>query len=140
MKKIVAIGAFVVMLAGLAPTPAQAGAAANVALGLASFAVFSQLVGGIFVPRVWAAPSYPGYYAGYYPPVAYAAPPVTYYAPPTYYAQPPAVTYAAPAPRVQNEVVYPHGKYVLTGDGVTTAYQWVWIANPSPATAPPPNQ
>ena len=23
-------------------------------------------------------------------------------------------------------VVYPHGKYVLYGDGVTQAWQWVW--------------
>jgi hypothetical protein len=23
--------------------------------------------------------------------------------------------------------VYPHGKYVLYGDGVTQAWQWVWV-------------
>jgi hypothetical protein len=46
---------------------------------------------------------------------------------------------------VQPRVVqYPHGRYVLQGDGITTAYQWVWIPNlPSPpptATPPPPSQ
>ena len=34
---------------------------------------------------------------------------------------------------VQREVVYPHGKYLLFGDGVTAAWQWVWVpAVPSP--------
>lgn len=27
------------------------------------------------------------------------------------------------------------GRYVLRGDGITTAYQWVWIPNP-PSTPP----
>lgn len=43
---------------------------------------------------------------------------------------------AAPAtPSVQREVVYPHGKYVLYGDGVTQPWQWVWVPAPPP---PPP--
>jgi hypothetical protein len=138
MKKIVAVAALVLTLAGIAPAPAQAGGATSVALGLASFAVFNQLVFGLFTPGVWATTPfygglyYGGYYSGgYYPPVMYAPPPSAYYPPPAYYAQPaPQVTYAAPAPPVQNEVVYPHGRYVLRGDGVTSAYQWVWIANP----------
>ena len=82
MKKIVAVAALVLTLAGMAPTPAQAGgAAASAALGLASFAVFNQLVFGLFTPRVWATttvyggPYYGGYYyGGYYPPVGYAPP------------------------------------------------------------------
>ena len=135
MKKIVAVAALVLTLAGMAPTPAQAGgAAASAALGLASFAVFNQLVFG--------SPYYGGYYyGGYYPPVGYAPPPDAYYPPPAYYAQPAAqVAYPAPAPPVQNEVVYPHGRYVLRGDGVTSSYQWVWIANPAaaPSGAPGP--
>ena len=146
MKKLIAIGALVVTLAGVAPVPAQAGAATSVALGLASFAVFNQLVFGFFAPPLWAgsyygAPYYGGYfYGGYYPPVVYA-PPAAYYPPPVYYSQPAAVSYAAPpAPPVRNEVVYPHGKYVLRGDGVTAAYQWVWIPSPPPAptSAPAP--
>jgi hypothetical protein len=27
----------------------------------------------------------------------------------------------------QREVVYPQGKYVLLGDGVRYAYQWIWV-------------
>jgi len=47
---------------------------------------------------------------------------------------------APPAP-VQREVVYPHGKYVLYGDGVTQPWQWVWMpaaSAPPPAPPPPP--
>jgi hypothetical protein len=84
-------------------------------------------VGGLALGAALAAPY------RYYPPY--------YYGPGYYYAPPPTViyqqaptTYAAPAP-VQREVVYSHGKYVLYGDGVTQAWQWVWVPN---ATAPPP--
>src|SRR6266699_556761 len=45
---------------------------------------------------------------------------------------------------VQPRVVqYPHGRYALQGDGITTAYQWVWIPNPPsapPAPLPAPSQ
>ena len=148
MKKIVALGVLLCLLGAMVPVRAEAGGAAvSVALGLASFAVFNQLVFGLFVPPVWARSYvYPAYY---YPPVVYAPPPVSYYPPPApYYAASPAVVYASaprpaptvayasprpapapPSPPVQNQVVYPHGKYVLKGDGVTTAYQWVWIPN-----------
>ena len=97
-------------------------------------------------PRVrygwgWGYPYWGGYYGGfygapypyaYYPPVVYTAPPVGVYAPPPAAAPAP----APPAPDIQREVIYPHGKYVLEGDGMSTAYQWTWI--PSPASAPPP--
>jgi hypothetical protein len=49
-------------------------------------------------------------------------------------------TYVAPPP-VQREVVYAHGKYVLYGDGVSQAWQWVWVPNAPAAPeapAPPP--
>ena len=61
------------------------------------------------------------------------------YAPPPVYAAPPPVVYQQPAPMiyqqapppaaplVQREVVYPHGKHVLYGDGVTQPWQWVWV-------------
>ena len=132
MKKIIAIGILLLTLLGLVPATAQAGAATNAALGLGAFAVFNQLIGGvgIFGPRwAYAAPAYyPAYYS-YLAPV-YAAPAVTYYATPA--------TTDAPALVVQTEVVYPHGRYVLRGDGVTVAYQWVWVANPPPAPPAPP--
>jgi hypothetical protein len=92
-------------------------------------------------PRVgfgwgWGYPYWGGYYGypyayGYYPPVVYTAPPPGVYAPP-----PAAPAPAAPAPDIQREVIYPHGKYLLEGDGMNTAYHWTWI--PSPDSAPPP--
>jgi hypothetical protein len=40
-----------------------------------------------------------------------------------------------PVPR---EVCYPGGCYQLQGDGVTVAYQWVWVPTaPAPPPAPP---
>jgi len=41
---------------------------------------------------------------------------------------------------VQREVVYPNGKYVLYGDGMTQPWQWVWFAAapPGPPAPPPP--
>jgi hypothetical protein len=121
-------------------------------VGLATFAVLAPIVvaGSVIAhvvpPPVYAPPP------GYAPPPAYAPPPVTYAPAPAY--APPPVTYA-PAPAYSapassapaaptsyrtrsasvNVVQYSNGRYVLRGDGVTTAYQWVWIPNPPP---PPP--
>src|SRR5438876_5016497 len=69
------------------------------------------------------------------PVVIYASPPVAYSAPPTSYDSPPIVgnVAVAPAPAPMPTVVqYPEGRYELRGDGVTTAYTWVWIPNPPP--------
>jgi hypothetical protein len=66
-----------------------------------------------------------------------------YYAPPTVVYQPPPVYAAAPAPApsVQREVIYPNGRYVLYGDGVSQPWQWVWVpAAPAVPPAPPPQQ
>jgi hypothetical protein len=99
----------------LSPIPAHAGAAVDAALALGAFAVFSQL----FLLPALAQPVY--------------TPP-----PPAVYTAPPAVHVSAPAPpAIEREVVYAHGRHVLLGDGVTTAYQWVWVPNP-PAGPPPP--
>ena len=76
------------------------------------------VIGGLALGAAVAS-TYPYYYA---PPPAYAAPPVVYQQAP-----PPA---APPAPLVQREVVYPHGKHVLYGDGVTRPWQWVWVPAP----------
>src|SRR2546426_124181 len=44
----------------------------------------------------------------------------------------------APAPPPRPSVVeYPHGRYELRGDGVTSPYTWVWIPNPPPPPPPP---
>jgi hypothetical protein len=80
------------------------------------------------------------YSAPYWGAPAYASSPV-YYDPPAYvYSAPAATTVAvvppAPAPPMQNVVEYPHGRYELRGDGMNTAYTWVWV--PAPPSAPPP--
>jgi len=96
---------------------------------------------GLFVGSLalGAALSYP-YYAYPYPTYPYSAypapvPPVVYETPPV---QPPLA--AAQPPLVQREVVYPNGKYVLYGDGMTQPWQWVWFAAapPGPPAPPPP--
>ena len=46
-----------------------------------------------------------------------------------------AVAPAPPPPPMASVVQYPHGRYELRGDGMTTPYVWVWIPNPPP---PPP--
>lgn len=91
-------------------------------------------LGGLALGAAVTAPYrygyYPYYYGAYGPEYYYAPPPTVIYqqAPPAYAAAPPAV---------QREVVYSHGKYVLYGDGVTQAWQWVWVPN-APASPPPP--
>ncbi len=113
--KIVAMAVLGAMLIATCAVPAHAGGAADAALALGAFAVFSQLLLlPALVRPVYAAP----------PPVVYA---------------PPAAVYASapPPPAIQREVVYSHGRHVLLGDGVTDAYRWVWVPNP-PAGPPPP--
>jgi hypothetical protein len=136
MRRAFAAVALLASLVGLAPHPAAAGAATDAALALGAFAVFNQLFGPVFWPGYWGGRVVvpPPYYGPYYypPPYYYYGPPEVYVAPP-----PPAAT---PAPAlVQREVVFAHGRYILRGDGVTEAYQWIWVPNPPPpASAPPP--
>ena len=82
-------------------------------------------------PSWWGAPvvAYAPYYS---PPAYYGAPPS--YGPPAGYA-PTATVSVAPAQPTPNVVRFDTGRYELRGDGVTTAYRWVWI--PNPPTAPP---
>jgi hypothetical protein len=128
MRRLVALLVVVSLVTILAVPAAEAGAAVDVALGLASFAVFNQLIGGLFLPRpVYAYPAYYPYGVTYYAPPAYGYP-----------AQP--VVVQPPAPTYSRVVHYPHGRYVLYGDGIQSPYQWVWIPNPPPAAPPPPPQ
>ena len=105
--------------------------------------VVRPFVGCGFGYPYWRGGDYGGYYGGYGYPYPYAYPyayypPVTYTAPPpAVYAPPPAVEPAPPAPDIQREVIYPHGKYLLEGDGVNTAYHWTWIPSASPPPPPP---
>ena len=82
--------------------------------------------------------AYPYRYA-YPSPYAYPGPVYSYsYAAPVYapvIESQPQVGYqnggAYQPPAVQREVVFPNGKYVLYGDGVTQAWRWVWVPNGS---------
>ena len=129
MKKLVVVAVLGTTLIWGFPLPARAGGAADAALALGAFAVFSHLVAG----PLWARPWYPPVYVAPAP-IGYPAP-VYGYPAPVYSARP--VTYNAP-PAIQREVVYAHGRHVLYGDGVTTAYRWVWVPNPPPPAAAPP--
>jgi hypothetical protein len=136
MKRLFAVVALVASLIGLAPHPAAADAATDAALALGAFAVFNQLFApaywhGYWGGRVIVAPPYP-YAPYYYPPY--------YYAPPPVYVAPPQPAPAPAPPLVQREVVFPHGRYLLRGDGVTEAYQWIWVPSPPspPASTPAP--
>ena len=116
MRRLIAVVLVTVLAVGVAAPAAHAGAATNVALGLASFAVFNQLVGGfLHHPR----PVY-----AYERPVYVLAPQPVVYAPP-----PPQVVVVQPAPS-PTVVQYPHGRYELRSNGYQ--YFWVWIPNPPP--------
>lgn len=117
MRRLVTVAVLATMGLALAPVAAHAGAATDAALALGAFAVFSQL---LLLPAL-ARPVYTAP-----PPAVYTAPPAVYAAAP-----PPA------PPAIRREVVYSHGRHVLLGDGVATAYRWVWVPNP-PAGPPPP--
>lgn len=123
MKKLVAVVAVVALIVAGSPLMAQAHGAAALALG--AFAAFS-----ILTWPFWALAAYPvTAYPPSYPTPVYATAPAPYYGTPAY-------TPAPAAPAVQREVIYPHGRHVLYGDGVTTAYQWVWVPSPPPPPAP----
>jgi hypothetical protein len=114
-QRLVALAVVGTLLLGVLPTTAHAGAAVDAALALGAFAVFSNL----FLLPALARP-------------VYAAPPVVYAPSPATYAP------APPPPAIKREVVYAHGRHVLLGDGVTTAYRWVWVPNPPAGTPPSP--
>ena len=127
MKKLVALVVLAVVLLGVALPPADAhGGHGHGALALAAFAAFNVL----FLPFAIAA--------AVTPPVVYAPPPAVYSSPaPAVYTRPAYAAASAPAPAVSRQVVYPHGRYVLFGDGVNRAYQWIWVPNaPPPGSAP----
>jgi len=129
MRRLIALVLVVaLMVGGLAPA-AHAGKATEIALGLASFAVFNQIVR----PLLHQKPAYAREVG--------TTQPVVYTTPTTVYTVPAQVVVVKPAPPpVPTVVQYPHGRYELRGDGVTIQYHWVWIPNPPPPppAAPPP--
>lgn len=158
MRRAVAVLLLVALTLAVVAPPAEA-CLECVALGLASFAVFTQLVSALAAPPVvYAAPGYypPAYYAPYawpyrtayasaaYYPAAYYPQPYSppAYSPGSYYVSYPAAYVSpAPAPRAvwtgPSVVQYAHGRYELRGDGVSAPYVWVWIPNAAPAEAAP---
>jgi hypothetical protein len=69
--------------------------------------------------------------------------PTVYVAAPSPAPAPVPVAAAVPVAASQPSVVeYSTGRYELRGDGVGTAYTWVWIPNPpaAPPSAPPPRE
>jgi hypothetical protein len=156
-----AITASMTFVVGLALTPAAAIAAGSrggsVAAGHAvgSRSAISRPVGHrpsdhpSFGHRPFFRPGAPFSRVGAFPVIFYApplgdfAPTPTDYGPPVTYdlpaASPPAayttmtVAPAPPPPAMSDVVQYPHGRYELRGDGVSTPYVWVWIPNPPPA-------
>ncbi len=113
--------AAVVLLAAWTP-PASAGTSTDIALGLASFAVFNQVVGPLLRPAE----------AAYHRREVVVTHPAVVYQTPVVYATPVVVS-PPPYPTV---VQYPHGRYELRLQG--QQYVWVWIPNvPPPPPAPP---
>lgn len=153
MRRAVAAAVVFALPLTLVPAPVRAGTSTDVALGLASFAVFNQVVepflrgGGGFggggvrhrhVVHHQTIVTQPAVVYAAPPAVVYAAPPPVVLAPAPVVAAPPVVA-AAPSPTV---VQYPHGRYELRWSGAQ--YTWVWIPTvpppppPPPAAAPPP--
>ena len=90
------------------------------------FGVTSRLVlssAAIVILAAGCAYPYYSYPYWYYPPGHSSAPVVE---------QPPMTERPS---LVQREVVYPHGKYVLSGDGVSEPWHWTWV----PLALPPPS-
>ncbi len=117
---IVFVVAFALMVGLVAPAADAGDTSTNVALGLASFAVFSQFVG----PLLNRGPHYREHEVVVARPV---------YAPPS---QVVVVQSVATYPTV---VQYPNGRYELHGDGLYIPYQWIWVPNvPQLPPLPPP--
>src|SRR5437867_4872846 len=121
MRKLIAIAAAVALMVGAVAPAVSAGGntGTNVALGLASFAVFNQLVGPFLHPRPHVRE------------VVVERP---------VYAAPAPVIVVPEASAYPTVIQYPTGRYELHGDGIYRPYQWVWIPNvaPLPPAPPPP--
>ncbi len=91
-------------------------------------------------PFFYGAPAYAAPPVASDPP-AVPSPPVVYTPSPVYTApvSTASVAPSPPPPPMPSVVEYPTGRYELRGDGLTTAYTWVWIPNPpaAPPSGPP---
>ena len=120
MRRIVASVAVIALLVGASASAAHAGGSTDAALGLASFAVFNQLVGPLFHPHRAVVVRREVIYQ----PVAVPPPTVVYAAPPPAY-----------PPAYPTVVQYPNGRYELRPYG--QQYVWVWIQAVPPLPPPP---
>lgn len=127
MRRAIASAVLVAVLA-VTSTPAWAGRSTDIALGLASFAVFNQVVAPMLRPRHAEAASYRRevvYRTVTTQPVTVVTQPAVVYAP--------APVVVAAQPTV---IQYPHGRYELHWNG--QQYLWVWFpAVPAPPPPPP---
>jgi hypothetical protein len=126
MRRVIAAAILTPLLLTAWTPAAQAGRATDIALGLASFAVFNQVMGPLVRPR-YAEAAYHRREVVYTTVVT--RPPVVYHTPAVVYAPPP----AAVTPTI---IQYPHGRYELQLHGYQ--YVWVWIPATPPAPPPPP--
>jgi len=124
MRQVIALVVALALMVGAVAPAAYAGnsTGTNVALGLASFAVFNQLVGPLL-------------HRGPHVREVVVERPV--YRP--VYAPPSQVIVVQPSPVYPTVVEYSYGRYELRGDGVYTPYQWVWIPHTRPLPPPPPS-
>src|SRR5213080_1983062 len=113
MRKLVAIAAAVALMVGAVAPAAYAGGSTgtNVALGLASFAVFNQLVGPLLHPRPYVRE------------VVVERP--VYVAPAPVVVIPERTTHATVI-QIQNS------RYELHEDGIYTTHQWFRLPNNAP--------
>jgi hypothetical protein len=143
MRRLVVVVIVSALVVGLAAPAAHArhSSIAGVALGLAAFAVFNQIVAPIVSPHIHthvveAVPVVSSRPVLHYPPASVYPVPThsVVIAPPP----PQPIVVAPPTPPVQQTVVqYPHGRHELRGDGIRQPYVWVWIPNPPPPPPPP---
>jgi hypothetical protein len=123
MKRLIAASALAATLLGASAPPAHAGTSTDIALGLASFAVFNQVVAPFLNPH---RPEAAEHRREVVHQTVVARPAVVYYEAP--------VVYQAPPPAYPTVVQYPHGRYELRLQG--QQYVWVWI--PAVPLVPPP--
>lgn len=143
MRRAAAVVLLVVLALTFVAPPAEA-CIECVALGLASFAVFNQLVGWLAGPRVVYVTPTPVAAVAWAPNTtvawAQAGVPVTY-APAPSWAAPVATVPTTQVGQVawngQRVVQYPHGRYELRGDGMTVPWAWVWIPVAPPSLSTP---
>ncbi|MBI4593279.1 MAG: hypothetical protein HY728_03615 [Candidatus Rokubacteria bacterium] len=123
MRRLIACTVLAVLLVTTWTPAAHAGKSTDIALGLASFAVFNQVVGPLLRPQPAA------FHRREVVATTVVTQPAVVYQTPVVYATP-----VAPSP-YPTVVQYPHGRYELHFQG--QQYVWLWIPNAPPPPPPP---